>query len=459
MISAVYGGGQLAMFVGWLVVLVLSECVTMSLGELASRYPTAAGPHFWTFRLASPQYKKLLSFVTGWTWLIGNWTITLAVNFGFASLIAACVALYYPDFVMSAWQLLLIFYAVCLGTFSVVAFCNHLLPFIDTICAGFTLVSVVSIFVSLLVKADDGRNSAAVTFGQYDATLSGWNGFSFFIGLVPAAYVFAPIGMLASMAEECANPTVTVPRAMCLCIPTGGIVGLLFILPICATMPAALDDILGAPVGQALPYIYGRVMGTPGGGLALTTLVLVIALFCSISITVAASRCTWAFARDSALPLSGVWSQVNKRFGSPLNALALCTVIEMLLGLISLGSTSAFSAFVSCGVIAIAVSYAVPLALSMYHGRSEVRNAAWNLDGWGRWFGWAVNTITMAWCVFQVVIFSVPIAIPVTAISMNYAIVVYVGFLVLCLVWYIVYARKGKTFASFCLFLFFFHTY
>jgi len=39
-------------------------------------------------------------------------------------------------------------------------------------------------------------------------------------------------------------------------------------------------------------------MGSPGAGLALMFLVLVITIFCSISITVAASRCTWAFARD-----------------------------------------------------------------------------------------------------------------------------------------------------------------
>lgn len=43
--SAIVGGGQLAIFVGWLVVLVLDECVALSLSELASRYPTSAGPY------------------------------------------------------------------------------------------------------------------------------------------------------------------------------------------------------------------------------------------------------------------------------------------------------------------------------------------------------------------------------------------------------------------------------
>lgn len=43
--SAIYGGGQLAYFVGWIVVSVLDECVAVSLSELASKYPTSSGPY------------------------------------------------------------------------------------------------------------------------------------------------------------------------------------------------------------------------------------------------------------------------------------------------------------------------------------------------------------------------------------------------------------------------------
>ena len=43
--SAIYGGGQLAYFVGWIVVVVLDECVAVSLSELASKFPTSSGPY------------------------------------------------------------------------------------------------------------------------------------------------------------------------------------------------------------------------------------------------------------------------------------------------------------------------------------------------------------------------------------------------------------------------------
>jgi amino acid transporter len=201
-----------------------------------------------------------------------------------------------------------------------------------------------------------------------------------------------------------------------------------------------LTDILGAPVGQALPYIFGVVMGSAGGGFALTFLVLVIILFCSISITVAASRCTWAFARDKAVPLSSVWSRVDRRHGTPIWALGLTTAVQMLLGLIYLGSSSAFLAFVSVGVISLAISYGIPIAISMLHRRKEVSEATWRL---GPIVGPLANVLAVLWIAFEVVLFSMPTAIPVTPTSMNYAIVVFVGFMAISALWYAVHARKG----------------
>jgi amino acid transporter len=439
LINAIYGGGQLAIFVGWIVVLVLDECVALSLSELASRYPTSAGPYYWSFQVAK-RNKAVLSFITGWIWLIGNWTITLSVNFGFASLISATASMYHPDLVITDWQLLLIFYAICLITFVICAFGNRILPMVDTICAAWTALSILIILIALSIKADVGRHSAAYTLGHYDTSLSGWGGFTFFIGLLPAAYTFSAIGMIASMAEEVSDPATKVPRAMSLCVPIGGLAGLFFIIPICATMPP-LEDILGAPSGQALPYIFHIVMGSPGGGLGLTFLVLGVTLFCSISITVAASRCTWAFARDDAIPGAKLFARVDSRLGIPVWSLVLVTVVQLLLGLINLGSTSAFTAFVSVGVIALSVSYAMPIGISLlWNRRVEVSQARWNC---GPVIGPIANVVALVWIAFEVVLFSLPTALPVTAISMNYASVVFVGFGVISAVWYFVYARRG----------------
>ncbi|KIX08224.1 uncharacterized protein Z518_02880 [Rhinocladiella mackenziei CBS 650.93] len=437
LISAIYGGGPLSIFVGWVVVLFLNECIALSLSELASKYPTSAGPYYWSFQLAG-KGKVVLSFITGWIWLVGNITITLSVNFGFASLILGTVAMYHPDWVAKDWQLLLIFYAICLVTLVICTFGNRFLPMVDTICAAWTALSILIILIALSVKAEAGRHSAGYALGHYDQSFSGWGGFTFFIGLLPAAYTFSAIGMISAMAEECANPTVKVPTAISLCVPVGGFAGLFFILPICFTLPP-LEDIIAAPYAQALPYIFYRVMGTPGGGLGLMFLIMMITLFCSISITVAASRCAWAFARDDAIPLARVWSNVNGRLGVPIYALLLVTVVQMLLGLIYLGSSSAFTAFVSVGVIGLAVSYAIPIAISVSHRRKEVSTARWTC---GPIVGPIINGVALCWIAFEMVLFSMPTALPVTAVTMNYASVVFVGFGVISAVWYFVYARK-----------------
>lgn len=436
LISAIYGGGPLSIFVGWLVVCFFDQCVAVSLAEIASRYPTAAGPYHWTFYLAK-NHQMAFSFLTGWIWLVGNWTITLSVNFGFAALISATVKIYHPDSLSEAWEVLLVFYLICVCTFIICAYGNRFLPMVDTFCAYWTVGSVIAIMISLSVIAKEGRHSVAYTLGYYDDSFSGWGDFTFFIGLLPAAYCFSGIGLISSMAEEVSDPQVQVSKAMTLCIPVGGIVGLFFIIPICATLPS-LDIVLQAPGGQVLPFIFHLVTGSPGGALALMISVLIITAFCSISITVAASRCTWAFARDNGIPLSTIWSRVDKKFHTPIWALFLLSVIQMALGLISLGSTTAFNAFVSVGVQAMALSYAVPILLSLCHGRQEVLQARWNV---GTTLGVLTNYIALGWIVFELVLFSMPTVLPVDFATMNYASVVLVGMLAIGAVWYMTFGK------------------
>jgi len=54
--------------------------------------------------------------------------VSFTVNFGFASLLAATVSMYHPDYVMESWQVLLVFYAILLVTLVICIFCNQFLP-------------------------------------------------------------------------------------------------------------------------------------------------------------------------------------------------------------------------------------------------------------------------------------------------------------------------------------------
>ncbi|KAH6975862.1 amino acid/polyamine transporter I [Ilyonectria destructans] len=408
LISAIYGGGQLALFVGVLVVI------------LASRYPTSSGVYYWSWRLLDEKpFQNALAYLTGWVWLIGNWTIALSVNFGFASLIVATASMWNTEWTATPNQTLFIFFGICVLILLLCIVSDRLLPFIDTAAAIWSVITVVAILIALSVTAKSGRHSASYGLGHYDGSISGWGqGFSFFIGLLPPAYSLSAIGMVMSMAEECSSPEIEVPRGITLCVPIGGVAMLLLVLPICFTLPA-LEDVLVAPYGQALPHILGIVTGSKPLTLALLIMVLLVTLFCSLSITTTASRCTWALSRDGMLLFSRIWSRTV--FNQPVSALVLVTVLQMILGCINLGSTSAFTAFVSVGVIALATAYLIPISISLSLRRKEVSKARWML-------GPRVG---------------MPTALPVTAASMNYAPVVFGGLLLLCALHYCAWGKNN----------------
>jgi amino acid transporter len=429
------------MFVGLIVVLMLDGCVAVSLAELASRFPTSSGMYYWTYHLSpNNPYRKGLSYLTGWIWLVGNWTIALSVNFGFASLISATVSIYQPDWTSSPWQLLLVLFSICVLSFFISAFGDHLLPYVDAAAAIWNLITIIAVLIALASTAKAGRHSPSFALGNYDTTFSGWGpGLTFFIGLLPPAYAFSAIGMVTSMAEECKDPEVEVPRAMALCIPCGGVAGLFFILPLCFTLPP-LEDVLAAPYGQALPFIIFRVMGSAAGAVIVMVMILLVTLLCSISITTAASRCTWAFSRDHALPFAEIWSRTTA--DRPLYPLALVTVVEMLLGLIYLGNQSAFTAFASVGFIALSAGYLIPITSSLFSGRQQVSQARWTL---GPVVGTAANVAAVVWIIFELVLFSIPTVLPTTATSANYAPAVFVGLSAMSGVWYAVSGKDRKS--------------
>jgi hypothetical protein len=132
-------------------------------------------------------------------------------------------------------------------------------------------------------------------------------------------------------------------------------------------------------------------------------------------------------------------AKANPTLIVPVNALAPVTIVQMLPGMINLGSTTASTAFVYVGVQALALAYAIPIAISLLKKREQVLKTRWNL---GRIAGPIVNVVALLWIAFELVLFSIPTALPVTSISMNYASMVRIGFGVVAAVWYAAHSRN-----------------
>ncbi|KAF8230415.1 hypothetical protein L208DRAFT_1282163 [Tricholoma matsutake] len=433
--TALIGGGPVAIIWGWILVSILTNALMFSMGELASKYPTSAGAYYWVYRLSPPRYRLLLSWINGWISMVGVWMICLSVTFGTAQILVAGVGIYHPEWVVTSWQTYLVFVAVVLWAGIFVMFFNGILPTIDVIAAAWSGLGIIIMLVCFLVKAAAGRRSASFAFTHFDPSASGWTpGWSFFIGLLPVPYAFSANGMIASMAEEVHNPSYQLPRALAWSPLVGSIFGMMFLLPLLFTLPD-VATLLAAPGGQPIGVMFELIMGSKAGGIGMWFIVFGTGMLCAISVCCAASRATWSFARDKAIPFHEVFAQVNHNFqGAPINAHLLATAIQLLLGLIYLGSSAAFNAFSGVAIICLQASFAMPVVISLASGRQHMVDAPFNL---GRW-GFPLNVVAVLWTSFQLVLLSMPAVIPVTKVTMNYASVVGVGFAMISAVWYLI---------------------
>lgn len=59
------GGGPVTIIWGWIAVCAIVLCLSASLGEITSVYPTAGGVYYQTFMLAPASYQRILAWICG----------------------------------------------------------------------------------------------------------------------------------------------------------------------------------------------------------------------------------------------------------------------------------------------------------------------------------------------------------------------------------------------------------
>jgi amino acid transporter len=184
------------------------------------------------------------------------------------------------------------------------------------------------------------------------------------------------------MCEEVEHPATQVPKALVGTVALNTICGLVFLIPLVFVLPSQAD-LFALLSGQPVPTIIVSAVGSPGAAIGLLTPLLVLGLMCGIGCTTAASRATWAFARDGAIPGSRLWRTVNPKLDVPLNAMMLSMAVQLILGLIYFGAPVAFNAFSGVGVICLTLSYAVPILISLLRGRQQVKEGPFYLGALG----------------------------------------------------------------------------
>ena len=136
-------------------------------------------------------------------------------------------------------------------------------------------------------------------------------------------------------------------------------------------------------------------------------------------------------------------------------------VIEILLGLIYFGSSAAFNAFSGVGVIFLTLSYACPVAVSLIlRRRRDLIHSRFNLGPLGVFcniicickttpihhqtilYPYLISIFT-GWSLIALPLFSFPTSATITKDTMDYASVVFVGFVSVAAAWYLVWGKKN----------------
>lgn len=92
---------------------------------------------------------------------------------------------------------------------------------------------------------------------------------------------------------------------------------------------------------------------------------------------IAASRQTWAFSRDGALPFSNYMKVVSRRFRyQPARAVVGVTITSVILGLLCLINSAATNALFSLTVAGNNVAWATPIFCRIFWGQNKFKPGA-----------------------------------------------------------------------------------
>ena len=434
-------GGPVALTWGWLLVGAFSVLVSMAMGEIASSMPTAGALYFWSSKLGSPAW----GWFTGWFNLVGQISVTAAIDYGAATFTTALLNLWFPDVVGTDTPTIFVVFTVIVALHIALNLLNvNLLALLNTVSAWWHMIGV-AVVVAVLAIVPTHRPVAFVFTETIDN--SGFTGvgfgFVFALGLLMSAYTITAYDASAHMSEETRQASRSAAVGMVMSVVASVVFG--FVLLVAVTF--AVPDVQGTldAGANAVVYIWTTALGDAWAEFLL--LIAVVAqFFCGTASVTSASRMMFAFSRDRAVPGSTVWRKVARN-RVPVNAVLAIGVLAWLIMVPSLFSLVAYLVATSIAVIGLNIAFALPIILRIRAG-TRFRAGAWSL---GRHYRW-VSPLAVAWIAFICVVGILPVSprgIP-GADGFNWAVVNFspltVGVaLVLFGGWYLISARTWFT--------------
>lgn len=381
----------------------------------------------------------ILSWITGWINVFGWMALVATAGLLGSQLILGIIALYNPNYEPHAWHQFLIYIGYNLVAALLNAFGNHLLPYVNKTAIIWSISGFAIITITVLACASPDYSSGDFVYRSF-INNTGWpDGIAWLLGLLQGGLGLTGYDATAHMIEEIPNAAVEGPKIMVYCVAIGVFTGFVFLSSL-LFVSGPIEQVIESPAGP-LGYIIFHATGSRAGTVCLLIFPLVCLLFAAISIMTTSSRMTYAFARDGGLPFSRIFARVHPKLDVPLQALGLTNLVVLIFGLIFLGSSSAFNAIVSASVVALGLSYGIPVAINCLRGRKMLPSTrSFVLP---EWFAWFANLLGVAYVILTTVLFVFPPELPVTGSNMNYCIVAFAIVLLISVIQWFVDGRKN----------------
>lgn len=358
-----------------------------------------------------------------------------------SQLIIGLISQFHPSYVSHTWHQFLIYLAYTLVAALINAFGNRLLPYVNQVAIFWSITGFAVISITILACKAPNYNSAKFVFTDF-INETGWpDGVAWLLGLLQGGLGLTGYDATAHMVEEIPNAAVEAPKILIYCVLIGMFTGFIFLMCLLFVAGEA-TKVINSAAGP-LGYIFYNATGSLAGTACLLIFPLMCLMFAGISIMTTSSRMTYAFARDGGLPFSKFLARVHPKLDVPLEALGFTVIVVIIFGCIELGSTSAFNAILSASVVALGLTYGIPVAINVLRGRRMLpETRAFKMP---EWLAWPANILGIVYAILTTVLFVFPPVLPVTGPNMNYCIVAFAIVLIISMIQWFIDGRKNYT--------------
>ncbi|KAJ4223401.1 hypothetical protein NW759_006035 [Fusarium solani] len=439
LVIGIYAGGMPVLIWGALLVGIVLSLLVTSFAEFGSAYPSVAGCLVLATKLGGPEYGRICGFMTGGIHALASLVTPACLITAHSPFFTAMAMVMHPDWQPTKWQSFLIYQAVNIVTIFICFKGSRFLGLMAT-AGAFVLFALFFTCIGVIVGCADPIAPSEAVWSKVQ-NFTGWpNGFAFLIGVSSPLSGYGPTHWILNMAEEVKNPRRAIPIAL-LAQQVGSIVTLfVFFIAIGYGVGNDWDAIVGSRYPVPMAAIFEYTTRSKAGTVILLFAMVALGIVSAASYISAALRLIYGSARTGAFPFSGWLSEYDTKLQIPKNILWCIFGLNVVLGCLELGSSSAVVTLVGAAVVLFTIGYLPIFVGYILTGGRYLGNNGWfklprSLSLALAWF----NSVSI---IMQSILLCLPPSNPITAENMNWASAVAGALVIFLLSSYWVYGKS-----------------